>query len=175
MTGTRFSSRWLTNPLLIAGEIGKPHGVSGEVYVIRISDDPHRFDSGSRLIHEDGRELEVESSRLHRDRLLVKFAKADNREEAEALRGTLFVPAAARRELEDSEYWADDLIGCEVETLDGGRIGRIAEVRAGPAQDLLVIEAASGEKLIPLVAEIVKRVDVDNRIVTVDPPEGLLD
>lgn len=92
MTGTRFSSRWLTSQLLIAGEIGKPHGISGEVYVVRISDDPHRFDPGSRLIHEDGRELEIQSSRLHRDRLLVKFAEADSREEAEALRGTLFVP-----------------------------------------------------------------------------------
>jgi 16S rRNA processing protein RimM len=165
----------LTSQLLIAGEIGKPHGVSGEVYVVRISDDPHRFDPGSRLMHEDGRELEIQSSRLHRDRLLVKFVEADSREEAESLRGTLFVPAGARRELGEAEYWADDLIGCEVETLDGGRVGRIAEVRPGPAQDLLVIEATSGEKLVPLVTEIVKRVDVDNRIVTIDPPEGLLD
>jgi 16S rRNA processing protein RimM len=165
----------LTNALLIAGEIGKPHGVSGEVYVVRISDDPHRFDPGSRLIHADGRELEIQSSRTHHDRLLVKFIDVDDREAAEALRGTLFVPATARRQLDESEYWADDLIGCTVRKLEGKAVGRVVEVRPAPAQDLLVVESANGESLVPLVADIVKSVDVEDKIVTIDPPEGLID
>jgi 16S rRNA processing protein RimM len=165
----------LTNQLLIAGEIGKPHGISGEVYVVRISDDPHRFDPGSRLIHADGRELEIQSSRIHRDRLLVKFVEADTREEAEGLRGTLFVPAAARRQLEESEFWADDLIGCNVRTLEGSVVGKVIEVRPSPAQDLLVVTSDHGETLVPLVADIVKTVDIEGKLVTIDPPEGLID
>jgi 16S rRNA processing protein RimM len=165
----------LTNSLLIAGEIGKPHGISGEVYVVRISDDPHRFDPGSRLVHADGRELEIESARIHGDRLMVKFVEVDTREEAEGLRGTLFVPAAARRQLEEFEYWADDLVGCEVRKLDGTVVGKIIEVRPSPAQDLLVVESDHAEILVPLVAAIIKSVDVESKVVTIDPPEGLVD
>ena len=161
--------------LLIAGEIGKPHGTAGEVYVIRVSDDPRRFEPGSRLLHSDGREITVEKSRNHRDRLLVKFEGSDSREEAEALRGTLFVQAEDRRELDAGEYWAGEVIGCIVVLQDGSTVGEIQDVIPGPAHDLLSVHTSKGDRLIPVVKELVVSVDVPGRIVVVDPPEGLLD
>ena len=161
--------------MLLAGEIGKPHGTSGEVYVIRISDDPHRFDPGATLIHEDGRELIVKSSRSHRDRFLVHFEGAVDRESAQALRGALFVDPSSVRELDESEFWEGDLVGCDVVLTDGTEVGEVTDVIVRPAQDLLQIETPSGERLVPFVAEIVTAVDAEERRVTIDPPEGLLD
>lgn len=161
--------------MLLAGKIGKPHGLAGEVYVERISDDPRRFEPGSRLIHEDGRELAVARARPHRDRFLVLFEGFSSREEAEALRGALFVPDGEIRDLAEDEYWPDDLVGSAALDTLGRQLGTVTGVVGGPAQDLLQIDTDNGERLVPLVKEIVVSVDIDAKTLTLDPPEGLLD
>ena len=160
---------------MIAGEIGKPHGISGEVYVVRISDDPRRFEPGAQLIHGDGRTLIVSSARPHRDRFLVKFEGVDSREAAEAIRGTLHVPSGDVRTLEDGEFWEHDVIGCVVVDVSNNEIGRVTAVVPGAAQDLLEIDRAGQTYLVPLVEEIVVGVDTNQRRVVVDAPEGLFE
>lgn len=143
--------------------------------MIRISDDPRRFDAGSRLLHEDGRALVVATTRSHRDRFLVKFEGFDDRTAAETLRGALYVPADEARGLQPREFWERDLQGLEVvHARTGAVVGTVAYVMEGPAQDLLAVDTPAGERLVPLVADIVVEVDVGERRVTIDPPEGLL-
>ncbi|HEX2196810.1 MAG TPA: ribosome maturation factor RimM [Actinomycetota bacterium] len=155
--------------------MGKPHGLGGEVYVIRISDDRRRFEPGSQLVHEDGRALVVQSTRDHRNRFLVKFEGTDDRTAAETLRGALYVDASSARSLEPGEFWEHDLAGLDVVLAGTGQAaGTVARVEEGPAQDLLVVDTPRGERLVPLVAEIVVDVDLAARKVTIDPPEGLL-
>ncbi|MGI8774359.1 MAG: ribosome maturation factor RimM [Actinomycetota bacterium] len=161
--------------MLLAGKIGKPHGLGGDVYVEKISDDPRRFESGSRLIHEDGRELVVVRARPHRDRFLVTFEGYRSRDEVEGLRGTLFVPDEEVRSLGEDEYWPDDLIGCTVVDPQGNRLGEVTDISLGAAQDLLEVMTDRGERLVPLVKKIVTHVDVEAQRVTIEPPEGLLD
>jgi len=160
---------------LIAGEIGKPHGINGDVYVVRISDDPRRFEPGAELIHSDGRTLVVEKARPHRDRFLVKFEGVNSREDAERVRGTLFVPSSEVRELADGEYWESDLIGCEVSDAHGNHLGEVVTVVSGPAQDLLELKTAAGPRLVPLVEEFVVEIDPAEKRIVLDPPEGLLE
>jgi len=143
--------------------------------VIPISDDPRRFEPGSRLHHDDGRVLIVESVRRHRDRLLVKFEGSNSRGEAEALRGPLYVGPEDLRRLGDDEFWEHDVIGCDVVTVSGERVGRAAEVVSGVAQDLLRVEVEGADVLIPMVKEIILSVDLAGRRIVVDPPEGLLE
>ena len=160
---------------MLAGQIGKPHGLGGEVYVIRISDDARRFEAGSELLHEDGRALVVAGARSHRARLLVKFEGIDDRAAAETLRGALYVPAKAARELGAGEFWEHDLAGLEVvHARSGDVVGTVSRVVVAPAQDLLAVDTPGGERLIPLVGAIVVDVDVPAGRVTIDPPEGLL-
>jgi 16S rRNA processing protein RimM len=160
---------------LLAGEVGKPHGVAGEVYVMPISDDPRRFEAGSDLIHADGRRLTVESARSHRNRFLVKFVGVDDRSEAERLRGALYVRSDDVRDLREGEYWPHELIGCRVVRADGGDVGEVSDVIPGAAHDLLAVRTDHGDRLVPMVKEIVIAVDIDARTVTLDPPAGLLE
>lgn len=161
--------------MLLAGQIGKPHGIGGEVYVVPISDDPQRFIVGATLVHDDGRDLTIEAARPHRDRFLVKFEGIETRSQAEALRGELYVPFDQARDLEHDEFWPHDLVGSEVVTAAGDAVGRVTEVRPGSAHDLLVVDTRSGERMIPAVKAIVTSVDVDAHTITIDPPAGLLD
>jgi 16S rRNA processing protein RimM len=160
---------------LLAGEIGKPHGLGGEVYVMRISDDPRRFEAGSELLRPDGSSLTVEAAREHGTRLLVKFAGVDDRSGAEALRGPVYIPADQARTLEKDEFWGHELAGCAVVLPGGEAVGVVRDVVPGRAQDLLAIETDRGARLVPAVKEIVVGVDIPARRVTIDPPEGLLD
>jgi 16S rRNA processing protein RimM len=144
--------------------------------MVPISDDPHRFDPGSPLVHADGTRLVVEGSHVHKgDRLLVKFEGVDSRDAAELIRGAVYVIEDQRRSLEEGEYWPQDLVGCRVLTVAGDEVGQIAEVVEGPAQDLISVDDGGRTFLVPLVKEIVVEVDVDARRVTIDPPAGLVD
>lgn len=118
--------------------------------------------------------MTVTAARPHRDRFLVKFEDADSREEAEGLRGPLYVSSEDVRELDEDEYWEHDLVGCVVVEPDGAEVGPVTDVIHG-AQDLLEVETAHGPRLIPAVKEIVKSVDVAARRIEADIPEGLLD
>lgn len=143
--------------------------------MIRISDDPRRFETGSRLLHEDGRALVVAATRTHRDRFLVRFEGFADRDAAETLRGALLVRAEEARPLEEGEFWERDLEGLEVvHVRTGDVVGTVSYVLQGPAQDLLAVQTPAGERLVPLVDEIVVGVDTVAGKVTVDPPEGLL-
>lgn len=160
---------------MLAGEIGKPHGIAGEVYVVRVSDDPQRFEPGARLVHADGRALLIETARSHRDRLLVKFAGVDERAAAERLRGAIYVPANEVRDLDQDEYWAHDLVGATVFLPSGDEIGTIEQLVPGVAHDLLSVKTADGgTHLVPFVKDFLIEVDLRARRIVLDPPKGLL-
>lgn len=127
------------------------------------------------MVHSDGRILTVEANRGHGDRLLVKFAGIDSRADAERCRGTLYIGADELRELGADEYWPHELEGCSVEDVSGAPVGTVSGVVPGTAQDLLAIAAPTGERLVPIVKDIVVAVDIQARRVVIDPPEGLLD
>ena len=161
--------------MLLAGEAGKPHGLAGDVYVVPISDDPRRFEPGSTLLRADGSALVIEHVKRHTNRFLVKFEGIESRDDAEKVRGPLYVSADDVRNLEEDEFWPHDLEGCAVVDATGTPVGEVRRVIPGAAQDLLEIETSRGDRLVPLVKEIVTSVDVAARVVTIDPPEGLLD
>ena len=161
-------------PRLLAGQIGKPHGVDGEVYVVPISDDPRRFQPGSRLLDESDSVLEIESVRNHGARMLVRFIGVSTRDDADDLRGPLYIPREEVRELDADEFWPQDLIGCEV-FVEGRSEGRVTDVRPGSAHDLLVVDTSRGERLVPLVKAIVRSLDVQDQRIDIEPPQGLLD
>lgn len=161
--------------MLLAGQVGKPHGITGEVYVVPISDDARRFEPGSTLWRDDGSTLVIEAARRHTDRLLVRFEGIGTRDDAELLRGPLYIPPTELRDLEPDEFWPHDLEGCEVVISDGSVAGTVTAIVGGAAQDLMEIATERGPRLIPFVKEIIVGVDLDARRVTIDPPEGLLE
>ena len=74
----------------------------------------------------------------------------------------------------------DDLLPCQLIGLDvvlknGGPFGVVVDILLGAAQDCLIIEREGERYLVPHVSDIVRRVSIEEGIVEIDPPEGLLD
>jgi 16S rRNA processing protein RimM len=162
------------------GRIGKPHGIRGEVTIEVRTDEPElRFAPGTTLKRESGSDLIVSDFHWHSGRVLLKFLGVDSRSAAEELRNSILTVERTEDEVpsENDEYYDSNLIGCQVKTLAGEAIGHVIDVLHLPSQEVLVVRTdgdAGTEYLIPFVESIVPTVDVVSKIITVDPPDGLL-
>jgi 16S rRNA processing protein RimM len=164
----------VTDQLLAVGRVSRAHGIRGEVLVHPLSEVGARFEPDATLRLEDGRSLSVEAARPHQGRLLVKFREVPDRTAAEALRGeVLLIPATESPDLDDDDrFWVHQIVGLDVVTDTGRRLGRIAEVRSNPANDLWVTEDGT---MVPAIRDVVRNVDVDAGVVTIHELPGLFE
>jgi 16S rRNA processing protein RimM len=169
---------------LTVGRVVKAHGIGGEVVVeIRTDDPAARFAAGNTLrakrLRGGGEEASyvVAEAREHGARLLLRLAGVDDRDAADALRGSLFVVDSDDLPPidEPDTYYDHQLEGLHVRTTTGQDVGVVAEVLHTAAGELLAVRRDSGEVLVPFVGAIVTSVSLQDRLVEIDPPEGLLD
>jgi len=171
---------------LVVGHLQKAHGVKGEFYVSPLTDHPGTtFAAGTvfRVGDSTGNRpsdyfpsLEIEGVRPFKKGFLVKFVGIEDRTEAERFRGRyLLRPIEEMEELEEGEIFYHQLLGMEVETADGARVGSVQEVYELEPAHLLEIRGERGLFHVPLAGHVVKEVDVKGRRLVLDPPEGLLD
>jgi 16S rRNA processing protein RimM len=156
------------------------------------TDDPAaRFASGNILRAKpsrgsaDGKSQErsyiVAAMRDHGGRLLVRLDGVDDRDAADGLRGSLFVVDSDDLPPidEPDTYYDHQLEGLHVRTATGQDVGVVAEVLHTAGGELLAVRRSDGgetrEVLVPFVNAIVTSVSLDDRMVEIDPPEGLLD
>ena len=170
---------------LVVGRVVKAHGIGGEVVVDVRTDDPYdRFAPGTvlraRARDKTERGVVVESMREHSGRLLVRFDGVNSRDAADALRGSLFIVDTADLPpiADPDEFYDHELEGLRVRTLAGHEVGRVTEVLHTPAGEILAVRPDEGEGpeiLVPFVSAIVTAVSLEDGLVEIDPPDGLLD
>ncbi len=169
---------------LTVGRVVKAHGIGGEVVVeIRTDDPADRFAPGTTLrakkprAEGEERSYRVTQAREHGGRLLVRLAGVEDRDTADALRGSLFVVDSDDLPPidEPDTYYDHQLEGLHVRTTTGQDVGVVAEVLHTAAGELLAVRRDSGEVLVPFVSAIVTSVSLDDGLVEIDPPDGLLD
>jgi 16S rRNA processing protein RimM len=167
---------------MVVGRVVRPHGVRGELLVEVLSDAPDRFAPGTAVAAGDPdsdtppRPLEVSDARLHQGRLLLRFVGVEDRDAAEALRGSLLtIPSEAARSLGPDEFWRHQLVGLAVVDPQGNGRGVVSDVLPGAAHDLLEVRRPDGATvLVPAVAALVK-VELEAGRLVVQPLRGLLD
>ena len=165
--------------MVVVGRIARSHGLRGQVVVNPETDFvAERFRPGATMwTRVEGRDrlLTVTSARLQGGRPVVAFEGLSRIEDVEGLAGLeLRVPEDTLRPLEPGRYYEHQLVGCVVETVDGGVVGRVVRVEGGAGGSRLVVEGR-GEILIPLAVDICVDIDVAAGKIRIAPPEGLLE
>jgi 16S rRNA processing protein RimM len=118
----------------------------------------------------------VELTRRHKGHFLLKLRGIDSINDAERWVGAvLSVAADTLNPLEPGEFYHYQAIGLDVFDLAGRRIGVITRVWFKDGGDLFVVSGESKEYLIPAVREIIEKVDLTEKKMIINPPEGLLD
>ena len=166
--------------LVAIARIAKTRGLRGETVADVLTDFPERFDDLETVtaIKPDGgrEELKIEKFWFQKGRIILKFDGFDSIEAAETLRDyKICVPESEAVELEDDEYFDWELEGCAVETIAGEQIGRVKEIMRTGGTEVLIVEGAEKEYMIPFAEAICTEVDVENKLIRIDAPEGLLD
>ncbi len=166
--------------LVAIAKIVRTRGLKGEVVADILTDFPKRFElledvtairnGGERL------DLKIEKFWFQNGRVILKFAGYDSIESAETLRDhEICVPESDAVELEDDEFYDWELEGCKVETIDGTEIGKVRQLMRTGGTELLVIQGDTKEFLIPFAEAICVEVDIESKLIKIDPPEGLLE
>jgi 16S rRNA processing protein RimM len=167
--------------LIVVARIVKVRGLRGEVAADLLTDFPERFEGLEALIAiaPDGsrRSLAIEECWFHGDRAVLKFPGYDSIDEARELVGLqLAVPADQRIELPQDQFYEWELVGCRVETIEEKLIGHVRDImRTGGVEILVVSDDAGREYLVPMASDICVRVDIEQKLIQIDPPEGLLE
>jgi 16S rRNA processing protein RimM len=166
--------------LVAIAKIVRTRGLKGEVVAEILTDFPERFElledvtairNGSERL-----DLKIEKFWFQNGRVILKFEDYNSIETAETLRDReICVPESDAVELEDDEFYDWELEGCKVETIDGMEIGSVRELMRTGGTELLVIQGDTKEFLIPFAEAICIEVDVENKLIKIDPPEGLLE
>lgn len=155
-----------TDPVPV-GRLGRPHGLDGFLGLYIDQSDSTLFEIGA-TVQLDGEPMTVRALRRTDKGFQVAFVEAPDRNSAEELRGRV-VAVDTPRDLDEGEYWFDQLIGLSV--LPGG--GVVVGVEPGPAQDRLVVQRGEIQFEVPFVDALVPKVDLDGGFVEIVEMEGL--
>jgi 16S rRNA processing protein RimM len=172
--------------LVIVGRVRKAHGIRGDLVVEPISDEPDAiFASGRRVFAgntagdpaKDGRTLTIRSVSPFKGGFIVHFDEIDDRAVADTWRERyLLLPATELEPLGEDEVYIHELPGMRVVLASGEDVGVVDGTYELPQGLTLDVKRPSSEKtvLVPF-DRIVTNVDRDARLITIDPPAGLLD
>jgi len=165
---------------VIAGRFGRPRGVSGEININPLTDNPGRFHMEETFwIESDSgfTKLDFVTFRFISGKPVAKIGSVNSREQAGLLTNKyLYIRSTDLGKLPEGSYYHFDLIGCRVINKDNRELGRVCNVESYPANDVWVIESKDGERyLFPVVEQFIDKVDIEARLIVINPPEGIFD
>jgi 16S rRNA processing protein RimM len=166
--------------LITIGKVVKPFGVKGEMKIEPMTDFPERF-KGLHLVHlvsPSGREMacEVLSIRYLGGSPCLLFKGYDNPETARALNGWFVkVPEEEVVPLPEGAYYWFELIGMEVFSEDGEKLGTIVDIFETGSNDVYVLKRGGKEVYIPATKEVIKQVDRSAKRMVIHLMDGLME
>jgi 16S rRNA processing protein RimM len=169
-----------TDGFVRIGRVSASHGLHGALRVRTDDPDSTILTALGRLFVETAqgrREFALSrASALGAGQFRVVLEGIEDADAAQALKGCAVMAAVADLPpLKEGEFYYFQLVGAEVMLTDGRRLGAIAEIFSTGAHDVWVVRDGGREVLVPVIADVVKAMDLGARRVTIEPLPGLLD
>lgn len=167
------------NGKITIGKITKTRGLNGEVVIFPYTDDPERFFllkevwvSGKK----DSQIFQIEKVKKFKVNIFLKFQGINSPEAAMPLVNSyLEIEREELLPLPENRYYIFDILGLKVLTEEGKEIGTIKDVISLPANDVYVVRKGKKEYNIPAIKEVVSKIDLDKKIMMIQPQKGLLE
>ena len=162
------------------GKILKTHGNKGQVLVHLDVDDPEDYlgmESVYLDLHGERVPFFIASLILkHNRKAVIQFQDFNTLEDANSFPGLeLYLPTKNLPSLKGNKFYYHEIIGFQVFDQKHGDIGIIREILELPRQSLFRILHGDKEILIPVVDEIIQKVDRKNKLLRIRAPEGLIE
>lgn len=163
--------------MIVLGRIAGPYGLQGWVKLNAYGDDVDALGSmpqwwlGAVAEGDTWLPRALQGVKSRGTGWIVKFFGVDDRNAAEAIDGHYVAAprAALPQTAADEFYWAD-LVGLDVLNTQGEKLGKVRKLLSSGAHDVLCVSVDEGEqeRLLPFVAQVVKRVDTAGGTILVE-------
>lgn len=162
------------------GKIVKKFSYKGEVLVKLDTDEPELYENMESVFVEMRHTLVpffIQKSQLHKDTLLrLNFEDVTSEAEADTLIGcSLFLPLDLLPKLSENQFYYHEIIGFTVKDHQYGNVGIVEQVNDQTAQHLLILKKGDKEVLIPINDSILTSVNREEKTISIQAPEGLID
>ena len=160
------------------GQIVNTQGLKGEVRVYPYTDDINRFDELDYFYIDKNlnNKYEVERVRYKGNMVIMKIKGIDSIELAEKLKTkNMYISREQGRDLDEGEFFVSDLIGLDVFTVDGEKVGVLKDVLQHAINDVYVVSGGEKEYLIPSIEKFVPTIDLEQNKMIINPIKGMLD
>ena len=162
-----------SNDRIDVGFVLRAHGVRG---VIRVRGRGGADFGAVDAVWLDDERFAVRHASRDKDEWLLTLDGVATREAAEALRGRQVALPRDAVPVADDELLVADLVGCTVVDMAGTTLGEVTGSFDSGAHEVLELRGAGGKEiLLPLVDAFLVSIDVAQKRIVYDPPEGLLD
>ncbi len=160
----------------LIGKLGKPHGIQGELRVMLSDESFEPFLEEAKFVFVKGLPYRITGTR-HAGGLLLKLEGILDRTAAEIIKGaSLELPTTPELDAilagDPIQAWIGFMIH---DVASGKKLGPIEEIIELPTQLTAAVVLNQKEVLIPLHEDLILSIDLENQIVTMDLPEGLID
>jgi 16S rRNA processing protein RimM len=166
--------------LIPIGKVVGTHGIKGYLKVISYAESTASFAPGKQLaLRREGKPVVtfgIESARPHKRGILMALEGIASVHAAKEWVGyELCIDKTTLPEPEKGSYYWHQIIGLEVFTVDDRRLGRVAAIIPTGSNDVYVVRDGKKEVLIPAIESVVIDIDLTQKVLRVDLPEGLED
>ncbi|HZK33428.1 MAG TPA: ribosome maturation factor RimM [Tissierellaceae bacterium] len=163
----------------IVGKIINTHGIKGEIKVFPLTNDIKRFDFlDYAYIGEEKILVYLEKVKYHKNLAILKFKGYVDINDVEMFKDDfIYVDEQEKIVLPENHFFIYELINSQVFDKEMNLIGLLIDVIQGSSNDVYVIKDKENKKeyLIPGVKEFVKKIDVKNKEIIIDPIEGMIE
>ena len=164
--------------LIPIGKVVGTHGIKGNLKVISFAESAASFAPGRQLaLRQEGKPVatfSITSASPHKRVILLALEGITSIDAAEALIGSeLCIDKTTLPELETGSYYWHQIIGMKVVTLDDRHLGRVDAIWPTGSNDVYIVRQGEKEILIPAIESVVIDIDLAQKMIRVDLPEGL--
>ena len=161
------------------GRVAKTHGIKGEVTIKLDVDDPSAYRDMKFFLLEINKVLTpffVEKVVCSGDKFFVTIQDVKTVEAASALTGKeAYLPLEMLPKLSGKQFYYHEIKGYLLVDAEKGELGPIADVIEYPTQAILQVFKDKKEILIPILDQVIQKVDRKAKKLYIQAPEGLID
>jgi 16S rRNA processing protein RimM len=167
--------------LITVGKINKNQGNKGELRVSPLTDDLRRFEFLDKVIlvsPDKAEQIEkvVEDIWLHKKFVILKLEGIDDIGEALKYRNYILkIQQEDLLPLAEDEFYVDELIDLTVILPNEKELGQVINIVDTGGTDILIVEGSNKEYMIPMSKQYIKKIDLENNVIYIEPVQGILD
>jgi 16S rRNA processing protein RimM len=155
---------------VVIGKLRRPHGISGEILLEILSENPENFEVGKQIFIGSRKMLcKINSLRQTNKLWLISLEGYESREQVALLTNQqVFMRKDELKNLPEGRFYHHEVIGMRVLDEKNALLGEVSEILVTGANDVYVVKTPAGEDLlIPAIKSVVQNIDRETRCMVV--------